>query len=447
MNRLVIVIGAGPQGLAAAAHLLERGLEPLVLEQGGHAAAAVAEWGHVRLFSEWPELVDAAAARLLAASGKSAPAAGYPTGSEWVSQYLAPLAAALGERVRFGARVTGVARAGRDLIGLGTSGATGHDDAPFTVHVARADGREERLLASAVIDASGTWSTPSPAGADGLPALGEAAARSAGLLSYRIPTPDDLAEHAGRHTVVVGNGHSALGTLVGLAAVAREHPGTRVTWVLRRGSIGATFGGGGSDALVARGALGQAARRVVDAGLVQLVRGFRTASIRLDADRAVLVSEDDRTLDPADAVIVLTGFRPDLSILRELRLAMDARLEAPVGLAAEIDPAVHTCGTVRQTGAAELEQPETAFFIVGAKSYGRAPTFLALTGYEQVRSVVAALAGDREAAGRRELVLPETGVCSGAAPIAEPAGASGASGCCAPAPAPIAVGRIPAAIA
>lgn len=34
------------------------------------------------------------------------------------------------------------------------------------------------------------------------------------------------------------------------------------------------------------------------------------------------------------------------------------------------------------------------------------------TGYEQVRSVVAAIAGDLEAADRVELVLPETGVCS-----------------------------------
>lgn len=46
------------------------------------------------------------------------------------------------------------------------------------------------------------------------------------------------------------------------------------------------------------------------------------------------------------------------------------------------------------------------------KSYGRAPTFLLATGYEQVRSVTDALAGDWEAAERVELDLPETGVCS-----------------------------------
>ena len=136
----VAVIGAGPQGLAAAAHLLERGLEPLVLEAGDGPAAAVAEWGHVRLFSAWPELVDKAAARLLAPSGWAAPAAGYPTGAEWIESYLRPLAGALGGRVRYGARVTGVSRQGRDrLVDAGRA------QAPFTVHVAGRGG-EERLL-------------------------------------------------------------------------------------------------------------------------------------------------------------------------------------------------------------------------------------------------------------------------------------------------------------
>ena len=63
-------------------------------------------------------------------------------------------------------------------------------------------------------------------------------------------------------------------------------------------------------------------------------------------------------------------------------------------------------------GVDELSHPDPGIYIVGMKSYGRAPTFLLRTGYEQVRSVVAALAGDWESARAVEFVLPETGVCS-----------------------------------
>jgi hypothetical protein len=144
-----------------------------------------------------------------------------------------------------------------------------------------------------------------------------------------------------------------------------------------------------------------------------------------------------------DELIVATGFRPDLDPLRELRINLDPALEYPPVLAPLIDPNVHSCGTVRPHGAAELAHPEPGFYIAGMKAYGRAPTFLLATGHEQVRSIVAELAGDREAARRVELVLPETGVCSGPAltgaaedtnccgssPAAETANAGGAIGC------------------
>lgn len=434
----VIVIGAGPQGLAAAAHLHERGLDFLVLESGDGAGAAVGEWGHVRLFSEWTELVDAAAGRLLADRGVEVPVAGYPSGADWVASYLAPLARELGPRVRFGSRVLGVGRKGRDRVVD-----EGRADQPFVVHVEYADGREERVEGRAVLDASGTSGQRSPAGADGLPALGERSAAAAGVLSHRIPTLAEAVEHAERHVVVVGNGHSATTAVLQFVDVARSRPGTRITWVLRRGTVGTTFGGGEADELPARGALGIRARRAVDDGVVEMVTGFRTERIDLADGRAVLVAEGGRTLPPADHVVVLTGFRPDLAPLSELRLSLDERLQAPPLLAAEIDPNIHSCGTVRATGAAQLAHPEADFYLIGAKSYGRAPTFLALTGYEQVRSVVAALAGDHEAAARVELALPETGVCGGSGVFDDPVAGDA---CCRPEPRVLQIGRAPAAV-
>ncbi|MGW4855170.1 FAD-dependent oxidoreductase [Streptomyces sp. NPDC004288] len=428
----VVVVGAGPVGLAAAAHLAERGLEPLVLEAGPTAGTAVRAWAHVRLFSPWGELTDAAAERLLAPTGwvKPDPAA-YPSGGDWAERYLQPLADALGDRVRTGVTVTGVSRAGRDRVVDADREAQ-----PFVVHVCHADGREERLTARAVIDASGTWSTPGPAGASGLPALGETAAVD--RVSHRVPDLKDpavRARYAGRRTAVIGSGASAFTTLAALADLAREQEGTQAVWILRRGISGSTYGGGTADQLPARGALGLAAKAAVDAGHATAVTGFRTEAITRAGEGLVLVAEDGWRLDGIDEVIVLTGFRPDLSFLSELRLDLDARLQAPAGLAPLIDPNQHSCGTVYPHGAKELSHPEEGIYLVGMKSYGRAPTFLALTGYEQVRSVAAAIAGDREAAERVELVLPETGVCGGPGLFDQPK-ASGLpeSGCCTPAP-------------
>lgn len=412
----VVIIGAGPQGLAAAAHLTERGLDPVVIERGTGPGAAVTEWGHVRLFSAWPELTDAAARRLLEKTGWRAEASGYPTGSEWVSKYLAPLAKALGDRVRYATTVTGISRQSRDKVVDG-----GRDRQPFVVHCVDENGLESRIVARAVIDASGTWSLPNRAGADGLPALGES--RASEQISYRIP--DDVSACADQHLVVVGAGHSATHAVLTLAQLARRSPGTRVTWLLRRTTATTVFGGDSADELPERAALGGRARKVVDAGLVDLVIGFRIAEFRPEGQNLTIVADDGREIAGIRHVFALTGFRPDTDMLRELRIDLDPALEAVAGIAAEIDPNIHSCGTVSATGARQLTQPEKDFFIVGAKSYGRAPTFLALTGYEQVRSVAAHIAGDLEAAARNELVLPETGVCGGASDF------DGGS-CCAP---------------
>ncbi|MEV0966192.1 NAD(P)-binding domain-containing protein [Streptomyces sp. NPDC049910] len=449
----IVVIGAGPIGLAAASHLVARGLEPLVLEAGDGAGSAVREWSHLRLFSTWSEVVDPAAEKLLAPTGWVRPdGAGYPTGSDWVQRYLQPLADALGDRVRFGTRVTGVSRLGRDRVVDAD-----RERQPFTVRILNTDGTEERITARAVVDASGTWSTPGPLGGDGLPALGERTA--ADRISYRVPDLRDEAQrarYAGKRTAVIGSGASAFTALALLAGLAEDAPDTKAVWVLRRGLSGSTFGGGESDQLPARGALGLAAKAAVDSGHADAVTGFRAVAIETrtgtgsgsgtgtgtDGERLVIVAEDGRRLDPVDEVVVLTGFRPDLSFLAELRLGLDERLQAPVELAPLIDPNVHSCGTVYPHGAGQLAHPEKDVYLVGMKSYGRAPTFLAMTGFEQVRSVAAALAGDHEAAARVELTLPETGVCGGSGlfdePGAAPAGEDG--GCCATTPATLRIG-------
>ncbi|MEV4492930.1 FAD-dependent oxidoreductase [Micromonospora coxensis] len=423
----VVVIGAGPVGLAAAAHLHERGLPFTVLEAGDAAGAAVRQWGHVRVFSPWRYDVDPAARRLLDESGWVAPAPdALPTGAELAADYLQPLAElpAIRPHVRYGARVRAISRLGLDRLRT-----AGRESTPFLVRLA--DGEE--LLARAVIDASGTWGTPNVLGASGLPAGGEQEAGA--FLEHALPDVlgADRDRFAGRHTLVVGAGHSAANTLLSLAELAAAVPGTEATWAIRTASPARTYGGGDADALPARGALGVRLREHVDAGRIRLLTGFSVHALTpADGRVAVVVRHADGTEEslPVDRVVAATGFRPDHSVAAELRLDLDPVLGATRALAPLIDPNEHSCGTVPPHGVDELSHPETGYYVVGMKSYGRAPTFLMVTGYEQVRSVVAALAGDWDAARDVQLELPETGVCN-----SDPADSATGESCCGPAPA------------
>jgi thioredoxin reductase len=434
-TKTIAIIGAGPVGLAAAAHALERGLEPVVLEAGPAAGTSIREWSHVQMFSPWAYNIDKAAERLLAETGWNAPdPTTYPTGGDFLAHYIEPLAmrTPLKARIKTASRVTAISRVGFDKVKT-----KGREAAPFEVRYQNGKGPES-LKADAVIDASGTWFAPNPAGANGLPAIGER--ELAGRIAYGMPDVmrSERERYAGKTVAVLGAGHSAIGTLIELVRLADEAAGTRVIWLLRGDRPEKAFGGGANDKLAARGELGSTFAALVRDGKIQVETKFgvthvtetggqlRIAAGSACCGRHVLAQE----------LIVATGFRPDLSMLSELRLGLDPSLDCPAALAPLIDPNEHSCGTVRPHGARELSHPEPGFFIAGMKAYGRAPTFLTLTGYEQVRSIIADIAGDKEAAARVELELPETGVCS-RSPVEDAGGCCGtpaktpASTCCA----------------
>ena len=430
-SKTVAIIGGGPVGLAAAAHLLERGLTPIVLEAGTEAGHSVRQWQHVQLFSPWEYNIDKAAARLLAPTGWNSPDPQiYPTGAELLERYIEPLATKtiLKDVVRTSSRVTAVSR-----VGFDKAKTKGRDQAPFEIRYHNGKGPEV-LRADAVIDVSGTWSSPNPAGANGLPAIGERECLS--KIAYGMPDVlgKDRARYAGKAVAVLGAGHSAIGTLTDLAVLAGQVPGTSVIWLLRGTDPAKSFGGGANDKLVARGELGAHFAALVASGQVHAEAGFRVATITAQDDRLRVATGSACCARQVvvDELIVATGFRPDLSMLGEIRLRLDPAIEAPVALAPLIDPNEHSCGTVRPHGARELMQDDPGFYLAGMKSYGRAPTFLMITGYEQVRSIAADIAGDKEAAARVELELPETGVCTRGG---VEAGAA-SSGCCG-GPAPV----------
>lgn len=425
----IAVIGAGPVGLAAAAHLISKGETPLVLESGERAGASVLKWGHVRIFSPWRYNVDKASAALLEATGWTRPPDdAYPTGQELVDHYLAPLASvpAIRLHLRLRTRVLSISRQGLDRTKTG-----GRESLPFVLRV-ESEGVQTNLLARAVIDASGTYESPNPLGANGVPAIGEPGLTS--RIFYGIPDVlgRDRERFASRRVLVVGSGHSAFNVLLDLAALSADEPNTHIVWAVRRPALESLFGGGTKDQLEERGRLGQRMRDLANRGVLTVVNGFSIERLAATAD-GIIVSSESRQLEPVDEIIATTGFRPDVGMLRELRTGFDPIVESPVALAPIIDPNVHSCGTVPPHGAEELKQPEKDFYVVGMKSYGRAPTFLMLTGYEQVRSVVCALTGDWEGASDVQLVLPETGVCQ-LDPVIE-----SASPCCGT-PEPLAAG-------
>ena len=408
----VAVIGGGPVGLAAAAHLLARGVPVKVYEAGPAVGSNVRDWGHVRVFTPWRYCVDEAATTLLKLHGWRLPAADdYPTGAELVSGYLEPLAATpeLAAVIETNARVTAISRQGVDKVV-----SHGREIRPFVLAVASKRG-VRRDLARAIIDASGTWTTPNPLGASGLPAVGET--EFADRIAYGIPDilGRDRHLYAGRKTLVVGSGHSAANALLELAQLAEAEPRTSSLWATRSIDLARIYSGGDADQLPARGELGADVRALVNNGRVSLVTGFAAVALHQESKGIIIEGETTdglRRIGPVDRIIAATGQRPDLSLTRELRLDLDPWLESAKALGPLIDPNVHSCGSVPPHGHRELSHPEPGFYTAGIKSYGRAPTFLLLTGYEQVRSIAAAIAGDLAAADDVRLVLPETGVCS-----------------------------------
>lgn len=228
-----------------------------------------------------------------------------------------------------------------------------------------------------------------------------------------------------KNILVVGSGHSAINILLDLADVQKDYPKTQLNWVLRKKDISVVYGGKKDDALPGRGALGLRIEELVNSGKLNVFTPFHIVKLSIERSKIQIegkINEQIKHILEIDEIISNTGSRPNLDFIREIRIDLDASLESVYDLAELIDPNSHSCGTVRPHGERELKQPEKDFYILGSKSYGRAPTFLMATGYEQARSVVAYLDGDYQAAAKVELDLLETGVCG--------SGIGSAAACC-----------------
>lgn len=418
----IAVIGAGPVGMAAAARLAQRGMPLVILERGPSPGHSVAAWGRVRVFTPWSMNVDEAARTLLEQTGWRMPEPdALPSGAELVRDYLEPLSRHpdIAPFLRTNAHVIKVTR--RRGNGIDKDSAE-----PFVVRWTDASGTASELRAEGVIDASGTWFSPNSMGVDGCPVRGETQAAAAARIAYGIPDVAGAERdvYGNSATLVVGSGHSAMNVILDLLRLRREAPGTAVRWALRRAVLSRDLDNPLNAQLSARRALDSAAMEAARSRAVEVLAPFAADSVELvDGHLKVAGWLAGRSHElVVGRIVVATGFRPDHQMLQGLALDLDDELEAPQALAPIIDPGMHSCETVPAHGAAELAHPEPGLYVVGSKSYGRAPNFLLANGYEQVRSVVAALAGDDEAARvDPSAVSRATGACC--RPAREPAAA------------------------
>ncbi|WP_456276255.1 FAD-dependent oxidoreductase [Bacillus sp. AK128] len=407
----VAIIGGGPIGLAAAAHLVQKGERFIVIEAGDQVGASVLEWGHVRMFSPWQYNIDKSARELLETSGwKSPKGDDLPTGEDLVKKYLLPLSKLpqIKDSLMLNTNVVGIARKGIDKLKT-----TNRENVPFQIYV-EVEGESEIIEAKVVIDASGTWTNPNPALSNGLWTKAERNIQD--KIYYGIPNVLEKKDrYANKKIAVIGSGHSAINALLDVAKLKEDYPETSIYWIMRKKQIAAVYGGQEKDQLEARGELGIRIQKLVDSDQVQVITPFYVHQLKPNVDKIQVMgylNEEEYELSDVDELIVSTGFRPDKTFLGEVRINLDEAVESVKELAPLIDPNLHSCGTVRPHGEVELRQPEKDFYIVGMKSYGRAPTFLLATGYEQVRSVISYLTGDLKGAKEVHLELPETGVCN-----------------------------------
>lgn len=408
----VAIIGGGPIGMAAAAHLAEKNIAFEVFESGNSIGHNILSWGHVQLFSPWRYNMDSAAKRLLATTKWQSPQLDeLHTGNDFVEKYLAPLSnhPNIKSHIHLNTNVLAISKKGLDKMKT-----SDRERIPFELSVEQ-EGNIFLKEADVVLDATGTWNQPNPIGSSGLMAEGEIDAYP--FITRGIPDikGKDFKKFIDQTVLVVGSGHSAINTLLDLAEIQKTNPKTKLHWVLRKKNLEKVYGGQENDGFEARGALGIKLQQLVESNKLIIHTPFFVHKIFKTENGLSIEGFKNGIKEKITGIhhiISNTGSRPNLEMIRELRVDLDASLESVFDLAPLIDPNVHSCGTVRPHGEKELRHPEKNFYIIGSKSYGRAPTFLLATGYEQVRSVVAYLVGDVEAALRTELELPETGVCS-----------------------------------
>jgi hypothetical protein len=403
----IAILGAGPTGLEAALAAADAGFAFTLYDAAPKVAGHLRAWGHVRLFTPWDMNVSPRMRRHLTRDGDgdgaapAGPPAGgeCPTGLEVAERLYDRLASlpVIAPRLRLGTTVRSVGRQG--LLKHEEISTAERGRHAFRLLLGDGCGYEWVETADVVIDTTGTYGCPNSLGDAGIPAPGERAL--AARIRRAIPDlPREASSWAGGAVLLAGSGHSAQTAARGLAELAREAPGTRVLWVLRRPEP--DWGSPAGDPLPARARLAAEAGELAGGAspAVAARRGATVEEIARPNGRFVVGLRTAAGTEKVevDHVLSLTGSVGDHLLYRQLQVHECYATCGPIKLsAALLGAAGGDCLTQTSHGADTLVNPEPGFFILGSKSYGRNNTFLMRIGWAQVREVFGLL-GVRESA-------------------------------------------------
>jgi len=373
--RRVVVIGAGPTGLAAALGALRRGADVTVLERG-EVGESLRSWGPTRFFSPLRMNVSQEMREVLGGALPDDDA--LLTGPE-----LADILGSLANRDPLLGRV----RTHTTVVAVGRRGLTRSDYAGHPLRAERAfrlivehsceDTTTESMMeAEVVLDATGGYAIPNFIGAGGLPVHGERALdgraiRSLGVLASRR---DDL---GGKRVLLVGHGHSAANALAMLA-----DSGTQVTWAVRtpnrRPCVDVA-----NDPLPERQRVVQFANALAETPPAWLTVERRAMVESVVGD--VMLTGNRRVA--CDAIAAFTGSHPDARHIGELAVETSPVTEGGARFYRTVSN-ITDCLTVPRLRPEDLASGEPNFWFVGSRIYGRAPTFLLQTGYQQLETIL-----------------------------------------------------------
>lgn len=386
-GRRLVIIGAGPMGLSAALLAQERGFDVTVLEKG-LVGDAPRRWGSsTRLFSPMSMNLPPIARSVLGAS--LPPGDALLTGPQLADRVLVPIASSprFAGRVLTGHRVVSVGRAGLTRADL-----PGHPlraERPFRLLVVSSDG-ERVIETDLVFDASGVHDNPNWGGPGGLPAIGER--QVASRLIHRLGELEMHRDRLSGRILLVGSGHSAANALLILEMIATENPGMRVTWAVRSANL-RPCAEVADDPLQERD---RVVRRANDLaadppGFLTIARRTGMTAIGPDGERFTVTlsvsGAREQMEETFDQVIVMTGYRPDLTFLSELPIEISPVTEGAAGLSRALSHSTD-CLTLPTVIPRDLDSGEPGFHFVGAKSYGRSATFLLRTGLAHLEVIL-----------------------------------------------------------